>query len=130
MEDTTYALNKPYVATAVYYEDADLVEYVRRDVPCVYHRVDTFLTLALEMETRGPIGFRLKGFKNFYLRHIANEAELDHRERFLALVKVIEIATRVLGNKLFEADRRAAYDEAIRIAKEDNAALRDLPVAV
>jgi hypothetical protein len=119
-----------YAPVAVYYEDADLVEYVRRDVPIVNRRIDGFLTLALEMASREPIGFKLKGFKNFYLHHLKDEAQAqaDDRDRFLALVKVIEKAIEVLGNGMFEKDR-AAYDQAYKIAKEDNAALRELPRA-
>ena len=63
-------LRTPYVPAALYLEDADSVEYVRRDVACVYHRVDGFLTLALDMKTRELNGFRLKGFKNFFLKHL------------------------------------------------------------
>jgi hypothetical protein len=56
-----------YLPTAVYYADADTVEYVRRDVPCVYRRIDGILTLALDLHTREITGFRLKGFKNFFM---------------------------------------------------------------
>jgi hypothetical protein len=84
MEDTTSraALSGRYVPVAVYYEDADMVEYIRQDVPCVNRRVDSFLTLALEMGSREPIGFRLKGFKNFYLHHLVHDTQADDRDRF------------------------------------------------
>jgi hypothetical protein len=118
-----------YVPVAVYYEDADMVEYVREDVPGVSRRIDEFLTLALRMDGREPIGFKLKGFKNFYLHYFKDDAQGDGRERFLALVNVIEKATKVLGEEVFEEDRRAAYQQAYKIAKEDNAALRELPSA-
>jgi hypothetical protein len=124
-------LSGQYKPMAVYYEDADMVEYVRLDVPCVNRRIDEFLTLALQMDGREPIGFKLKGFKNFYLHHCKDDARTDDRDRFLALVKVIEKATQVLGDGVFEEDqdRRTAYEQAYTIAKEDNAALRDLPSA-
>ncbi len=122
-------LSGRYVPVAVYYEDADMVEYIREDVPCVNRRIDAFLTLALKMDDREPIGFKLKGFKNFYLHHFQDDAQGDDRERFLTLVNVIEKATKVLGEEIFEEDRRAAYQQAYRIAKEDNAALRELPSA-
>src|SRR5215510_8087817 len=82
-------LHARYVPVAVYYEDADTVEYIRDDVPSVNRRIDGFLTLTLDMISRKPIGFRLKGFKNFYLRHIKGQ-EAEDREKFLRLVAVIE----------------------------------------
>jgi hypothetical protein len=42
---------------------------------------------------------------------------------------VIETATRVLGDEIVEEQRRNAYEQAYRIAKEDDAALRELPSA-
>lgn len=121
-------LSSQYAPIAVYYEDADMVEYVREDVPCVNRRIDEFLTLALKMDGRELIGFKLKGFKNFYLRYFKNDEREDDRERFLALVNVIEKATQLLGEEVFEDDRHSAYEQAYRIAKEDNAAL-ELPTA-
>jgi hypothetical protein len=47
----------------------------------------------------------------------------------LALVKVIEKALAVLGDSVFEGNRRAGYDQAYRTAKEDNAALHEFPNA-
>src|SRR6266436_3724426 len=84
-------LSGRYIPVAVYYEDADTMEYIRHDVPCVNRRIDAFLTLALDMKSREPIGFRLKGFKNFYLRYLKDDAQAaDARDRFLTLVNVIE----------------------------------------
>ncbi|MGP0093711.1 MAG: hypothetical protein ACLPKB_27775 [Xanthobacteraceae bacterium] len=122
---TSASLTARYSPVAVYYEDADTVEYIRQDVPCVHRRVDDFLTLALDMNNRQPIGFRLKGFKNFYIHHL--RAADNDRERFLKLVSVIETATKLLGNRIFDDDRRAAYEQARRIAAEDNASLHELP---
>jgi hypothetical protein len=122
-------LSARYKPVAVYYEDADEVEYVREDVPCVRHRIDAFLTLTLKMDGREAIGFKLKGFKNFYLRHMKDMPAADDRDHFLALVKVIEKAIDMLGDKAFEKDRRAAYDQAHQIAKEDGAELHELPCA-
>jgi hypothetical protein len=123
-------LSSRYTPVAVYYEDADMVEYLREDVPCVNSRIDAFLTLALKMDGRETIGFKLKGFKNFYLRHLKDDIpSADDRDHFLALVRVIEKAIHVLGDKAFEKDRKAAYDQAYRIAKEDRAELHELPHA-
>jgi hypothetical protein len=117
-------LSARYRPIAVYYEDADEVEYIREDVPYVRRRIDAFLTLVLKMDGREAIGFKLKGFKNFYLRHLKVPAS-DDRDHFLALVKVIEKAFDVLGDKAFEE----AYHQAHQIAEEDGAELHELPRA-
>jgi hypothetical protein len=123
-------LSSQYDPVAVYYEDADMVEYIREDVPSVSQRIDAFLTLELKMDSREPIGFKLKGFKNFYLRHLKDDIPTaDNRDHFLALVKVIEKAIHVLGDKAFEKDRKAAYEQAYKIAEEDGAELHELPRA-
>jgi hypothetical protein len=123
MNDAARAsLTSQYSPVAVYYEDADTVEYVRKDVPCVNRRIDDFLTLTLAMSDRRAIGFRLKGFKNFYLHHF-EERSVGDRELFLKLMSVIEKATMTLGNKVFDDQRYAGYKEAYRIAEEDNATI-------
>ena len=54
---TSLDLYSQYVPSALYLGDADTVEYVRRDVPCVYRRIDGILTLALDLKTRELVGF-------------------------------------------------------------------------
>jgi len=123
MNDAARAsLTSQYSPVAVYYEDADTVEYIRKDTPCVNRRIDDFLTLTLSMDGRQAIGFRLKGFKNFYLRHFKQDGVGD-RAHFLKLVSVIETATKLLGNKVFDDQRYAGYKQAYQIAKEDNATI-------
>ena len=70
--------------------------HVRCDVPTVHKRIDALLTLILDMKTREPVGFTLKGFRNFYLRHFQKKHELLEVE-FVRLTSVIEEAwdTRV-----------------------------------
>jgi hypothetical protein len=108
-----------YTPVAVYYEDADNLEYVRRDVPSVYRRIDDLLTLILSMENREPVGFQLKGFKHFYLRYIKDKFNGDDYA-FMELVVVLEQAVRMLGNEVFaERERMSAYAKAQDMAKED-----------
>jgi predicted nucleic acid-binding protein len=116
------SLTWQYSPVAVYYEDADMVEYIRKETPCVNRRIDDFLTLTLDMKDRHAIGFRLKGFKNFYLHYVKQE-HVD-RDHFLKLVSVLETATKLLGTKLFDDQRREGYKLAYQIAEEDNP---DLP---
>ena len=116
-------LSAPYKPAAIYYEQADSVEYVRSDKPCVYRRIDEFLTLVYDMDQRSEVlGFRLKGFKNFYLCHLTQGGD------FISLVGALERALTEAGNSAFEArERREAYNQSKEIALEDKVALRDLP---
>jgi len=117
-----------YTAVAVYYEDADTVEYVRRDEPSIYRRIDDLLTLVLSMRTREPIGFQLKGFRHFYLEHIKDKVQRPD-EIFLELIVILEEAIRSLGNKVFcERERLSAYISAQEIAKEDEVRLSKLSI--
>jgi hypothetical protein len=121
-------LTTPYSPVAVYYEQADSVEYIRRDTPAVYRRIDEILTLIFDMRHRDDlIGFRIKGFKNFYLKAIKPSVEpLD--SDWLALVSVIERALKFAGDGVFEKrEREAAYAKARSLALEDRVKLRDLP---
>ncbi|OBQ61203.1 MULTISPECIES: hypothetical protein [Mesorhizobium] len=115
-----------YRPCAIYYEQSDSLEYVRVDSPSVYRRVDDFLTLILAMEDRSPIGFKLKGFRHFYLRHLKRNYHSE-RQEFLALVKIVEEALCVFGDKVFDDEKRVAYQRAIDIAQSDNVEVRDFP---
>lgn len=110
-----------YKPVAIYYEDGDYVEYVRKDVTCVYRRIDEFLTLALDMDDRSLlIGFRLKGFRNFFVEHLKSTYSLPDSD-FISLVLAIEKAATELGNNVIKGDaREAAYDAAAKIARDDN----------
>ena len=122
-----FASCEPYKPVALYYHDADSVEYVRRDVPTVSRRIDDFLTLILDMKNRDQvIGFRLKGFQNFYINHLKkSRGELD--DEFFALAAVLESALTTLGNNYFDKveQRTEAYKAARRIAIEDKVILEE-----
>ena len=116
-------LSAEYVPAAVYLDDADSVEYVRRDVACVYRHVDGILTLVLDMQTRKLNGFRLKGFKNLFLKHLQPKYKfLD--DDFLPLVSVIEEAIQIIGDQLMNnPERKAAYRDARRMAHDDRVSI-------
>ncbi len=116
-----------YEPTAIYYEDADSLEYVRLDKPTVYRRVDEFLTLILDMSSREPVGFKLKGFRYIYNSHVRHDDRLD-KEDFPRVVKILEDIMTSLGNRIFEDDNaRLAYQTALNIAEEDKVKLSELP---
>jgi hypothetical protein len=118
-DEMSIDLRQEYKPVALYLEDADTVEYVRADVPCVYRRIDGILTLALDMKNRELIGFRLKGFKNFYIRHLQPTYKLLDSD-FIPLVSVIERAVAIIGDEITTDDKRVtAYRQAREIARED-----------
>ena len=122
-------LHSVYQPVALYLDDADSVEYMRRDVACVYRRVDGFLTLALDLKTRELTGFRLKGFRNFFLTYLKPRHELLDDD-FISLVSVIEQAVQVMGDKLVrDPERQDAYRQARKMAHEGNATIEPIGAA-
>ena len=116
-------MTKTYKPTAIYYADADYVEYTRQDAPSVERRVDEYLTLSMDLFSRKLVGFRLKGFKNFYFDHLRKTQDVFDGDRFLSLVTIIEKTVEVVGHSFFETDktRAQAYAAARKIAQEDHA---------
>jgi hypothetical protein len=124
-------LSTPYTPVALYLEESDSLEYVKADGPCVYKRVDPLLTLVLDMRTRKLIGFRIKGFKNFYLKSLKDNHTLL-RSEFLLAASVLERAMELAARRFFDThdERKAsAYREAWKLAADDKVELRDLPLA-
>ena len=119
-------LHAQYVPTALYYTDADTVEYVRRDVPCIHRRIDGILTLAFDLHTRELIGFRVKGFRNFFINHLKPRYKMLDGD-FIALVSVIEEAFQLVGDKVCPNEESIeAYRRARKIAHDDRVALEPL----
>lgn len=122
----TIDLHSAYIPTALYFADADTVEYVKRDASCFYRRIDAMLTLAYDLKTRELIGFRVKGFKNFFLNHLKPKYKLLDGD-FIALVSVIEQAFQVVGDHVCPEDKRVdAYRQARRMAHDDRVELEPL----
>jgi hypothetical protein len=112
-----------YVQSALYYADADTVEYVRKDGPCVHRRIDDMLTLTLDLNTRELIGFRVKGFRNFFINHLKPKYKLLDGD-FIPLVSVLEQALELVGNTVCPTeDSVEAYRKARKMAHDDRVAL-------
>ena len=118
---------RSYRPTAVYFTDADCLEYVRRDGPCVYRRIDNHLSLVLDMYSREAIGFKFKGFKRIYKKHLQTSQSSSECD-FVDAVEIFESFFRDLGEAVFEVEsRRIGYEAAVDIAESDKVQLRDLP---
>jgi len=119
---------QPYLPKAIYYEASDSLEYVRRDYPAVYRRVDEYLTLVLDLENRQLLGFKLKGFRHLYLTELKPKYRLQEGQ-FLSLIKILESAMSLKGNAIFElSERRLAYKEALELASEDDVIVSEFPI--
>ena len=117
----------PYTPKAVYYEASDSLEYVRRDEPALYRRVDEYLTLILDLEHRNLLGFKLKGFRHLYNAYLKPKYNLIDNQ-FLSLINVLESAMSIEGDALFEkTERQTAYRCALEIASEDDVRVDEFP---
>ena len=118
-------LRSGYVPSAIYYADADTVEYVQKDGPCIHRRIDGILTLTLDLQTRELIGFRIKGFRNFFINHLKPKYKLLDGD-FIPLVSVLERAVEVVGYTVCPTDDSVeAYRKARKMAHDDRVALED-----
>ena len=116
-------LRLEYVPSAHYYADADTVEYVRKDGPCIHRRIDGILTLTLDLNSRELIGFRVKGFRNFFINHLKPKYKLLDGD-FIPLVSVLEQALELVGNTVCPTeDSVEAYRKARKMAHDDRVAL-------
>lgn len=115
-------LNAAYTPAAVYLKESDCVEYVAEDTTCVYHRIDGLLTLIYDETGYGLVGFKLKGFRNFF-ESIKDDIGLTEGH-FIALCQVLERVCLKSGEEhIGDARRRSAYKAAEKIAERDNVQL-------
>ena len=130
LEFGDFSLRGRYIPKARYHALGDFVEYVREDKPYVMRRIDDFLTIALDLDTRQPQGFRLKGFKNILAKQLEHRSHLLD-DQFLALVSLIEIAATSAGDAVFgnADDLKRAYSSAYVIASDDRVRIEPSAIA-
>jgi hypothetical protein len=119
-------LGATYNPVAVYFTDSDCVEYVKQDSFCVYDRIDDFLTLIFDDTGLNLIGFKLKGFKCVFEKHLRPLFEL-HDMQFVDLVSAIEAHFTEIGRQMFDSkdkEKVRAYKAALKLAANDNVQLR------
>jgi hypothetical protein len=124
-----------YSPAAIYYDGADMMEYVREDIPSIARRVDEFLTLVMSLQDRHLIGVRLKGFKYLYNKKLSLLAKSElvpgkDDAQFMLLTKVFEELMTKIGNEMMaQLDRKRAYEQAIEIVQLDQVRFRTDQVA-
>lgn len=123
--DPTAWLIAEHRPTAIYFPDADCVEYVAEDTVCVHERIDEFLTLIWDETRFRTVGFKLKGFRWVFEQHLKAHFKLNEGA-FLKMVAVIEAVCQELGDAVFSDDRRrAAYIAARKMAAQNDVELID-----
>lgn len=119
IEENVSVMSYKYQKAAIYHSDSDCVEYVRRDGGVYYERIDDILTLIKDIDSKETVGFKLKGFCYVLQNHFKN-FKLDDEE-FSIVMGAFEVVYGVLGDILVsDPIVRAAYDEAVSIASNDN----------
>lgn len=122
-------LAEAFKPCALYYDCMDYVEYVTHDTTSVADRIDEFLTVLWNGSRDEIIGFRVKGFKflfNTKLKSLYNLTDND----FIPLISVLQAVVEQVGDDLLRDDKRhKAYKKAIRLARESNVDLYDVPFA-
>lgn len=111
---------------ATYNPAMDCVEYVSADEVAVAFRIDGFLTLYKDRNRQRVIGFKCKGFRYVFEKLRQQGAPLEEKH-FLPIVKLIEAALTEIGDQVCDEEKRAAYDEAMRIASNDDVKLEIPP---
>ena len=115
--------NMQYTPCATYFHDSDCVEYVKADTFAVYDRIDEFLTLIWDHTGQELIGFKLKGFKNLFMKRLRPHVKINN-EQFLRIVSAIEQICLELGEALTaDDDRKKSYQAAADMAANDNVKL-------
>jgi hypothetical protein len=121
------AMSGRYEPTAVYFLDSDCVEYVKEDAFCIYDRIDNFLSLIFDETQLNVVGFKLKGFKCVFEKHIKPRYSELSDTQFIDLVAALEVAFTDAGNKVFSVDneeRVRAYKAAKKLVTQDRVRLR------
>jgi hypothetical protein len=76
------------------------------------------------MKLHELVGFRVKGFKNFFVKYLQPKYKLIDAD-FVPLVSVIEEALGVVGEKVTH-DQRDAYRQVRRMAHDDRVEIEPL----
>lgn len=107
---------------AVYFAPMDYVMYLVQDSAYVADRVDGYLTLLRDPQTRNPIGVKLKGFHHIYLNlkrlFAASGIDLEAKIPFRVFIALAETYACTLGKEVVEDREREFRFDAYEIARK------------
>jgi hypothetical protein len=116
--ETLGSLTAPIVPVATYFHKSDCVEYLNEDTVAIHRRIDEFLTLIFDETRINLIGFKLKGFRCIYEKHLA-PLQILRGVNFVELVPALEYICTVIGDAALEdPKKRHAYVAAMKLAKD------------
>lgn len=107
---------------AVYFPSMDYIDYIREDGIRISERIDEYLSV-LRNEFGDVVGFKLKGFKNYFLKKLKPEFSLADTD-FVWLSDLLAVLIHEEGDKIFADEQRSvqrmsAYRQVRAIARED-----------
>lgn len=109
-------LSDDFTKCACYYSKIDCVEFLSDDVVVIADRIDPFLTVLWNEDFSDYVGFKLKGFRAWYVQ--SNWKNND----FNLLVKALEDFVTKIGDEMFPEDeaRKEAYTNVLEFVKREN----------
>ncbi len=121
-------LQDSFVPCALYFDCMDYVEYIANDSTYIADRIDKHLTVLLDSTQNDVVGFRIKGFKALFNKHLKPLYDLTDKD-FLPIIAVVTALIEELGDELLHGDakRHRAYKKVLRLANDSKAALSDVP---
>ncbi|MDT8397349.1 MAG: hypothetical protein RQ899_01900 [Pseudomonadales bacterium] len=111
-------LSVEFTKCACYYSSIDCVEYLADDFLAIADRIDPFLTVLWNEDFSDYVGFKLKGFRAWYVD--SNYKGSD----FNLLVKALEDFVTKMGDEMFSEDeagkRKTVYKNVIDFVNREN----------
>lgn len=116
---------------AAYYKTLDCIEYVNQDCTVISERIDELLTLFRKNGTSEYVGFKIKGFRNYFentLRSHCNLAEEDFPTLTNIMQSIWEDRAPIFMSNLNSTDKaEQAYLIAYEMAKKEAIELSGFP---
>jgi hypothetical protein len=109
---------------AAYYEALDCIEYVNKDCTVIAERIDEVLTLLRKNGTQEYVGFKIKGFRNYFEKNLKQMYRHLNEKDFMTLTNVMEPIFQERAPELMSSKKHTAKS-AYRIVYEmiDNNAI-------
>jgi hypothetical protein len=116
---------------AVYFPSMDYIDYIREDGIKISERIDEYLSV-LRNEFGDVVGFKLKGFKNYFIKKLKPAFSLEDAD-FVWISDLLVALVQEEGAKIFADDQRkvhrlSAYRQVSKIAREDKVVCSKLEI--
>lgn len=105
---------------AVYFPSMDYILYLRQDSAYVAERIDEWLTLLLDPQSKEAIGVKLKGFHHVYLdfMKLIKDQKIDIQIPFRSFIAVAEALACQVGEDIVQDHQLAHRYDAYEVARK------------